>query len=152
MIEQISLFLATPIAKIVLDKFHEGVGSKLGEKVVDLSSDKIKQLGQLIFEKCLTNKPGINEILENAANGSVSDKEKLHEHVSNAIDTDINLKKEAKDIATEIYQFIQLNNSDAKNVQQVFGGQALMVTGKQEQPIVQVLGNPTFNFNPKSNG
>ena len=36
MIEQIPLMLATPIAKAILDKFYEGVGSKLGEKAVEL--------------------------------------------------------------------------------------------------------------------
>jgi hypothetical protein len=145
MIEQISLLLATPIAKIVLDKFYEGLGSKLGEKVVELSSEKVIQLGHLIFEKCLANKPGINETLENAANGSVSDQEKLHQYVSNAIDTDINLKKEAQDIATEIHQFIQLNDSSIKNVQQVIGGE-------NNQNFQFQGGTQHFDFSPKSNG
>lgn len=145
MIEQISLLLATPIAKIVLDKFHEGLGSKLGEKVVELSSTKVIQLGQLIFEKCLANKPGINETLENAANGSVSDQEKLHQYVSNAIDTDTNLKKEVQDIATEIHQFIQLNDSSTKNVQQVIGGE-------NNQNFQFQGGIQNFDFGSKSNG
>jgi hypothetical protein len=36
MIEQLSLLLATPIAKAILDKFYEGVGTKLGERAVEL--------------------------------------------------------------------------------------------------------------------
>jgi hypothetical protein len=52
-------------------------------------------------------------------------------------------------LVTEIIQVIQ-NNVDAKNVQQIFGGQGLMVTEKQDQPIIQIQGNPTLNFGDKS--
>jgi hypothetical protein len=51
MIEQLTLLLAAPIAKAILDKFYEGVGSKLGEKAVELLPEKVKQLGQLVWEK-----------------------------------------------------------------------------------------------------
>ena len=49
--EQIPLLLATPIAKIVLDKFYEGTGSKLGEKAVELAVAPIQKLGQVIWER-----------------------------------------------------------------------------------------------------
>ncbi|MDJ0650649.1 MAG: hypothetical protein QNJ60_18305 [Xenococcaceae cyanobacterium MO_188.B19] len=49
MIEPIGLLLATPIAKAILDNFYEGLGSKLGEKAVELMPEKVKELGQLVW-------------------------------------------------------------------------------------------------------
>ncbi|MEX0268201.1 hypothetical protein AB3R30_03580 [Leptolyngbyaceae cyanobacterium UHCC 1019] len=48
MLEVITLALATPIAKIILDKLYEGMGSKLGEKVVGAASAPIQKLGQAV--------------------------------------------------------------------------------------------------------
>lgn len=58
MLETLPLLLATPIAKIILDKFYEGVGSKFGEKVVAAATAPIQALGQLVWEKCFKGKPG----------------------------------------------------------------------------------------------
>lgn len=146
MIEQLTLLLATPIAKAVLDKFYEGVGSKLGEKAVELLPEKVKQLGQLVWTKCLRGKPGTDEVLQKAASGSVEDQKRLTEYLHKALESDAALRQETQKIAEEIHQVIQFGDVNAKNVQQIFGGQGLMVTERQEQPIIQIQGNPTLNF------
>ncbi|KAM3091172.1 hypothetical protein ACKFKF_33705 [Phormidesmis sp. 146-12] len=108
MIEQISLLLATPIVKAVLDKFYEGVGSKLEEKAVELLPEKVKQLGQTVWEKLLRGQPGTGELLEKAANGSTEDQEKLTQYLHEALESDVALKQEAQKLAEEIH--LQINN------------------------------------------
>ena len=50
-------------------------------------------------------------------------------------------------IAQEIHQvMVQFDDVNAKNVQQIFGGQGLQVNERQDQPIVQIQGNPTLHF------
>ncbi len=56
-------------------------------------------------------------------------------------------------MAQEIHQMIvQMENVNARNVQQIFGGQGLMVTERQDQPIFQSQGNPTFHLGSPSLG
>ena len=108
MIEQLTLLLATPIAKAILDKFYEGVGSKLGEKAVELLPEKVKQLGQLVWAKCLRGKPGTDEMLQKAANGSAADQKKLADYVHQVLESDATLKQEAQKLADEIH--LEVNN------------------------------------------
>ena len=63
MIEQLTVWLAAPIVKAILDKFYEGVGSKLGEKAVELLPEKVQQLGQLVWNKCLRGKPDTDALM-----------------------------------------------------------------------------------------
>jgi hypothetical protein len=86
MLDQLTLLLATPIAKAVLDKFYESAGSKLGEKAVELVPDKVKQLGQLVWDKCLRDKIGAGELVEQAANGSAQAQQTLTENLHTALD------------------------------------------------------------------
>jgi hypothetical protein len=150
MIEQLTLLLATPIAKAILDKFYEGVGSKLGEKAVELLPDKVKQLGQLVWEKCLRGKPGTDNLLEKAAQGSVGDQRKLADYLSKVLEADGTFRQEVQKLAEEIHLEVTQNNIQAKNVMYVTGeAQGLQVNGPN-QPVIQVQGNPTFHFGPSS--
>ncbi|MBW4468047.1 MAG: hypothetical protein KME07_21690 [Pegethrix bostrychoides GSE-TBD4-15B] len=103
MIEQITLLLATPIAKAVLDKFYEGIGSELSKKAVEKLPEKVKQLGKLIWEKCLRGKPGTDQLLQSAAAGSAADQQKLAEYLHTVLDKDASLKAEAQKLAEEIH-------------------------------------------------
>lgn len=67
---QIDVFLATPIVKIILDKLHEDAGSKLSKKVVELASAPIQKLGQLVWNRCFSRSLGADKLLEAAAKGS----------------------------------------------------------------------------------
>jgi uncharacterized protein YpuA (DUF1002 family) len=155
MIEQLTLVLATPIAKAILDKFYEGVGKKLGEKAVDLLPEKVKQLGQLVWEKCLRGKPGTDDLLQKAANGSAEDEQKLTEYLHRVLENDPELKQQVQKIADEIHQQIQIDDVVGKNVQQVFGGKgeqfnnenvnAPTVQGGQGHTISITYNNPSPN-------
>ncbi|MGF1498145.1 MAG: hypothetical protein ACFB8W_15170 [Elainellaceae cyanobacterium] len=108
MLDQLTLVLATPIAKAILDKFYEGVGGKLGEKAVELIPDKVKQLGQFVWDRCLRSKLNTDKLLERAANGSTEDQEKLKKYLHKVLDADPTLRQEAQKLAEEIR--IEVNN------------------------------------------
>ena len=44
MLEQLTLTLATPIAKAILNKFYKSIGDKLAEKAVNLYTRKSKEV------------------------------------------------------------------------------------------------------------
>jgi hypothetical protein len=120
MIEQITLLLATPIAKAILDKFYEGIGSKLGEKAVEKLPEKVKQLGQMIWEKCLRGKPGTYEQLQKAANGSTEDQKQLSNYLYQLLDADSSLAKEVQKLAEEIH--LEIHNDSGDMNQYNYGG------------------------------
>jgi hypothetical protein len=131
MLEQIPLLLATPIAKIVLDKFYEGIGSKLGEAVVEKLpgsvKTKIQQLGQLVWGKCLAKTKDADQtdrLLKAAAGGSEEAQANLAIGVNQVLDADPVLRSEAEAIATEINQQIQIGEMSGGEVWNVFGGKA----------------------------
>ena len=131
MLEQIPLLLATPIAKIVLEKFYEGIGSKLGEAVVEklpvAVQEKIQQLGQLVWGRCLqraSDAGQAEQLLTAAASGSEEALKNLELGVNQVLEADPALKSEAEKIATEINQQIQIGEMSGGEVWNVFGGKA----------------------------
>lgn len=152
MIETITLALATPIAQAVLSKFYEGVGSELGEKAVAKLPEKVKQLGKLVWEKCLRGKPGTDQLLENAAAGSEADQQKLTKYLHQVLDTDSTLRQEVQKLAEEIQIEVTNNDIHAKNVLYATGQAQALQVNDPNQPVIQVQGNPTFHFGapPKS--
>lgn len=150
MLETLTLALATPIAKIIFDKLYEGVGSKLGEKAVELAAAPIQKLGQAAWNRCFKGKPGTDQLLEKAAQGSEPELERIRDYLLKEMENP-EFVGMLKPIAEEIHQVIvQMDDVNAKNVQQIFGGQGLQVNEKQDQPIIQIQGNPTLNFGSSS--
>jgi hypothetical protein len=148
MLEMIPLALATPIAKIILDKLYEGVGSKLGEKVVEVASAPIQNLGQAVWNRCFKGKPGTEQLLEAAAKGSEPELKQIRDYLLKEMEQP-EFVAMVQPIAQEIHQVIvQMNDLNARNVQQIFGGQGLQVNERQDQPIIQIQGNPVLNFGP----
>lgn len=144
----LTLLLATPIAKLVMEKFFEGAATKLGDQAVELLPQKVKdgvqRLGQLLWQRGLSQKPNSETLLTEAAAGSTVHQQELKAAID-AVLADPNLAQEAQQIATEIYQTITIDQ-EGKNVMNVLGGQGLQVNEKQDQPIIQIQGNPTLNF------
>ncbi|MBW4468039.1 MAG: tetratricopeptide repeat protein [Pegethrix bostrychoides GSE-TBD4-15B] len=120
MIEQITLLLATPIAKAVLGKFYEGIGSELSKKAVETLPEKVQQLGKLIWEKCLRGKPGMDQLLQSAAAGSAADQQRLAEYLHTVLDKDASLKAEAQKLAEEIH--VNIHNDFSSQIQHNYGG------------------------------
>lgn len=108
MITELTVLLATPIAKAILDKFYEGVGSKLGEKAVELLPEKVKQLGQLAWDKYVGKQPNAEAVLQKAAEGSIADQEKVTQLLYQALERDPDFFQQAQAIAQEIH--LEINN------------------------------------------
>lgn len=145
MIEQISIALATPIAKSIFDKFYEGVGSKLGEQAVEKLPEKVKQLGQLVWDKCLRNKPDTIKLLERAANNSTEDQQELTEYLHRALNLDSLLKHKVEELVHDIYQIIQANKVEARNVLNISDGMAQQINDPNSQ-VIFTGNNATFHF------
>jgi len=151
MLETIPLLLATPIAKIILDKLYEGMGSKLGERAVEAASTSIQTLGQVVWNRCFKGKPETDKQLEAAAKGAEPELTQVRTYLLKEMENPMFVEA-VKPIAQEIHQVIvQIEAINAKNVQQIYGGQGLQVNEKQEQPIIQIQGNPTLHFGKPSN-
>lgn len=152
MLETIPLLLATLIAKIILDKLYEGAGSKLGEKLVEAAAAPIQKLGQAVWKRCFKGKPGMEQKLQAAANGSEPELKQIREYLLKEMENP-EFVGMVQPIAQEIHQvLVQFDDVNAKNVQQIFGGQGLQVNEKQDQPIIQIQGNPTLHFGKSANG
>ncbi|KAM3115020.1 hypothetical protein [Phormidesmis sp. 146-33] len=150
MLETIPLLLATPIAKIILDKLYEGVGSKLGEKVVEAATAPIQKLGQVVWDRCFKGKPGTDKLLEAAAKGSEPELKQVQNYLLKEMENPAFVEM-VRPIAQEIHQvLVRFEDVNAKNVQQIFGGQGLQVNERQDQPIIQIQGNPTLHFGTQS--
>lgn len=121
MLETLSLALATPIAKIVLDKFYEGCGSKLGEKAIALATAPIEKLGTLVWEKCFKGKPGTTELLEAAAKGSEAELTQVKAYLLRALENE-EFAAVVKPIVQEIHQTIVQIDDDSLMIQQNSGG------------------------------
>lgn len=150
MLGSISLAAATAITKIVLEKFYEGVGTKLGETVVEKTGDTVQKLGNLIWEKCFKGKPAdVAQLPEQAAKPDAkAEQAKLATYLGQILGQDSELTQEAKKLADEIHQVIvTMEDVTGRNVQQNFGGQNLQVNDAQA-PVIQAENSPiTINYN-----
>jgi hypothetical protein len=142
--DPITLALATPIAKIVLDKFYEGCGSKLGEKAIALATTSIEKLGNLVWEKCLKGKPGTMALLEAAAKGSEPESKQMKDYLLKALENK-DLVKEVEPIVQEIHKtIVQMDDVQAENVLQAAGDGFQNI--KTEGPILQGIKDSPINF------
>ncbi|MGD1857304.1 MAG: hypothetical protein ACFB2W_23970 [Leptolyngbyaceae cyanobacterium] len=155
--EAITLAAATALAKIVLDKFFDGAGQKLEETAVNLggtvvekANAKILQLGNLIWQRCFKGKPdGVAELPEQAAqSGAEAEQQKLADYLNKVLEQEDDFTKEVKQIAGELHQVMfEMKDINARNVQQVMGGQGLQVNDSNA-PVIQAKDSPiNINYN-----
>jgi uncharacterized protein (DUF4415 family) len=132
--EPITTAVSIVLSKIVLDKFYEGVSSKLGEKVVEKALAPIEALGKLLWNRCFKGKPGIDELTAKAEKGDTGAIATLKDYLDKAL-ADQKLKAEVEPIVQQIHQTIvqidddstmtQINRDSAKGWQtKVEGGTA----------------------------
>jgi hypothetical protein len=146
MLETISLMLATPIAKIILDKLYESVGSKLGEKAVGAASAPIQKLGQAVWNRCFKGKPGTDQVLEAAAKGSEPELKQIRDYLWQEME-DPEFVSMVQPLAQEIHQVIvQFDDVNARNSMQVSGGEGFQNNDSQA-PILQGVHNSPININ-----
>jgi hypothetical protein len=150
MLETIPLLLATPIAKVILDKFYEGLGSKLGEKVIEAAAAPIQKLGQAVWNRCFKGKPGTDRLLEAAAKGSEPELKQVRDYLLKEMENP-DFVSMVKPIGQEIHQVIvEMEYVNARNVQQIFGGQGLQVNDPKSQ-VIQAGDNAKFYFGATPN-
>lgn len=124
--EPITTTIAVVLSKIVLDKFYEGMSSKLGEKVVEKALVPIEKLGTLLWSQCLkiTKDPkNVEKLAEAAASGSEEAKKSLAQGVDHVLGNDAQLEADVRKLAEEIHQYIDLD------IQEMNGGEIWNVSG-----------------------
>ena len=147
MLEQLTLLLATPIVKAILNKFYEDMGDRLAEKAINLLPKKVRELGQLIWEKYLKQKLKKEELLKNASDGSKEAQEQLTKYLNEALENNPDLKQEAQKLADEIYQNIKINNTNAENIQNIFDGKGTINISKDKSKQINIGEGSTVTFN-----
>jgi hypothetical protein len=100
--EPITTAVSIVLSKIVLDKFYEGVSSKLGEKVVEKALAPIEKLGKLLWDRCFRGKPGTDELAAKAEQGDAGATETLKDYLTKAL-ADPKFKAEVEPIVQEIH-------------------------------------------------
>ncbi|MCY7406543.1 MAG: globin [Alkalinema sp. CAN_BIN05] len=124
--DPITTTISVILSKIVLDKFYEGVSSKLGEKVVEKALAPIEALGKLLWNRCFKGKPETKQLLDKAELNDAQAIETLKSYLAKALENP-QLKAEVERIVQQIHQtIVQMDDVNAKNAQQIFGG-----TGQQ---------------------
>ncbi|NJN59602.1 MAG: hypothetical protein HC879_20020 [Leptolyngbyaceae cyanobacterium SL_5_9] len=129
MLEPLPLLLATPIAKAILDKFYEGLGTELAKKAGELPATliaKVQQLGQVVWEKCLRGKPDTDKLLQAAADNSQPEsaaaQTKLTEYLYKVLESDTSLKQDVKKLADELHFELTQIEDNSSQTQINYGG------------------------------
>jgi len=82
----------------------------------------------------------------NAAESSPEQRQQLETWLEARMAEDPQFAQELRQLAQEIQQVIQIDDVQAKNIQQVFGGSGLQVNDPQA-PVIQTGENANINFN-----
>jgi hypothetical protein len=107
--EPITTAVSIVLGKIVLEKFYEGVSSKLGEKVVEKALAPIEALGKLLWDRCVLGKPKVEALVAQAEKQDDVAIEKLKEHLAIAFE-DQKLKAEVDSIVQQIDTIVQIDD------------------------------------------
>lgn len=65
---------------MVLDKFYDGLGSKLREKAIESASGPIQKLGEVVLQRCFPQPDKAKPVLEAAGRGSAVALVKVREY------------------------------------------------------------------------
>lgn len=113
---------AQAIAKIALDKFVESGAGKLGEHLSEALSTKIKQLGQLVWNRIKGNETAV-QVLQGATEEKPEDIQKLRNYL-NALwkDEQSEFAQSVKKLADEIYFELTQIEDNSIQIQNNYGG------------------------------
>ena len=126
--EPITAAASVLLSKIVLDKFYEGVSSKLGEKVVEKALAPIEALGKFVWGRCvkLAKDPKkAMEVLQAAADGSEAARQSIGKGVDRIL-SDAVVEQDVRKLAAELHQTIVQIDDDSLMIQQNSGGTNFM--------------------------
>ena len=137
------------LATMALNKIIEGGAGELGKGLTTGTLAKVNKLGQMIWDR-IKGKPEVEANVPKLAQGDPEATAEIQGQIDKILqEGNSEFTQTVRQLAADIYQEIH-SDVDAKNVLQVFGGQGMQITEKQDQPIMQILGNPTLNFGSKN--
>jgi hypothetical protein len=129
----ITLAAAQAIAKIALDKFVESGAGELGKTLSAALSNKVMQLGNVVWNRIKGNTTAI-AVLEGAAQEQPEDMQKLRNYLNALWDKNADFAQDVKKLADELHfeltqiednsSMVQINQDNARGWQtKVTGGQ-----------------------------
>ncbi len=103
MVGTLTLVAAQAIAKIALDKFIEGGAGELGKNLTTALSQKVMQLGTVVWNKIRGNAPAV-AVLEGAAQDKPEEMQKLKNYLFSLWkDEQSEFAQEVKKLADELH-------------------------------------------------
>ena len=139
---------AAAVLSYALPKLLDASIAKIGESLTEGSLNRIKQLGEQLLQKIrmrFQKHSEANKVLVAAEQGSKDDIQKLENYLQRILEREPAFVEELQPIVQEIEQTIKIEAPNARNIQQVSGGQGLQVNDPQA-PVIQAGDNNTFNF------
>lgn len=139
---------AAAVLSYALPKLLDASIAKIGESLTEGSLNRIKQLGEQLLQKIrmrFQKHPEANKVLVAAEQGSKDDIQKLENYLQGILEREPAFVEELQPIVQEIEQTIKIEAPNARNIQQVSGGQGLQVNDPQA-PVIQAGDHNTFNF------
>jgi hypothetical protein len=119
--DPITTTISVVLSKIVLDKFYEGVSSKLGEKVVEKALAPIESLGKLLWDRCFKGKPDVSGLLARVEKKDEQAIATLKTYLAKALE-DKQLKADVEPYVKAIHQTIVQIDDDSTMNQTNHGG------------------------------
>lgn len=131
-------------------KLLDAALGKVSESLTESAITKAKQTGEQLRQAILRRvKPEgqavVTQMLE-SAESSLEQRQKLETWLGERMAKDAQFAEELRQLAQVIHQVIQIDEVQAKNLQQVFGGSGLQVNDPQA-PVVQAGENANISFN-----
>lgn len=122
MMELITIAAAQAIAKIALDKFVEGGAGELGKKLTEPVAEKVKQLGNTVWNRIKGNAAAVT-VLEGAAQEKPEDVQKLKNYLYALWkDEQSEFATEVKKLADEIHFELTQIEDNSVQIQNNYGG------------------------------
>ncbi len=134
------------LATMALNKIIEGGAGELGKGLAVGTLAKVNKLGQMIWDR-IKGKPEVEANVPKLAQGDPEATAEIQGQIDKILqEGNSEFTQTVRQLAAEIHQEIQ-SEVQAKNSQQIFGGQGLQVNDPQA-PVIQAKDSPiTFNYN-----
>ncbi|MFG6105344.1 hypothetical protein U2F10_24025 [Leptothoe sp. EHU-05/26/07-4] len=136
------------IAALAFTKFLESSAGEAAKKLTPTVLDKTESLRQKIWTK-LRGIPAVDEL--NAAvekNGQVNESQVklLTPHLEAAMKADDSFSQDIRQLASEISQDINIGEILGENVQNIYGGSAIMINNPKAPTVAGNNSHCTFNI------
>jgi hypothetical protein len=114
------------------------------EKLTEAGLEKLNQLRQIVQAKFQGNDK-VQTALDPANEDAEGSQEILKSYLQVTMDTDPEFEKRVRSLAAAVYQEIQVENTQGRNVQQNFGGTNTQINDAQG-PILNDISGGTINI------